>query len=150
MKIFIETFDELTNEILYKIVQERFEVFACEQKITCENEFDGKDEDCIHVYAKDGDKIAAYLRILPKGIGYDDAPGIGRVIVSKDYRRHGLGTVILKEAIKYIKENYNGEKIKLSSQEYVKKLYENVGFKVVSEPYDEAGIQHVKMVYNIK
>ena len=51
MKLCIQKFDEFTNDDLYKILQERFEVFACEQKITCENEFDGKDQDCIHLYA---------------------------------------------------------------------------------------------------
>lgn len=149
MKLYIEKFDELTKEDLYRIMQERFEVFVCEQKITCENELDGKDKDCIHIYAKDGDKIAAYLRILPKGIGYEDAPGIGRVLVNKEYRRYGLGKVILKAAIKYIKENFDDKKIKLSAQLYVKSLYESVGFSVVSDVYNEAGIPHVKMIYNI-
>ena len=86
MKLYVQKFDELTRDDLYAILQERFEVFACEQKITCENEFDGKDKDCVHIYAKDGDKIAAYLRILPKGLAYEDAPSIGRVLVKKEYR----------------------------------------------------------------
>lgn len=149
MRLCIEKFDELTRDDLYRILQERFEVFACEQKITCENEFDGKDKDCIHIYAKDGDKIAAYLRILPKGIGYEDAPGIGRVLVKKEYRGYGLGRVVLRAAIKYIKENFDDKKIKLSSQAYIKSLYESVGFSVVSDEYEEAGIPHVKMIYNI-
>lgn len=149
MRLCIEKFDELTRDDLYRILQERFEVFACEQKITCENEFDGKDKDCIHIYAKDGDKIAAYLRILPKGIGYEDAPGIGRVLVKREYRGYGLGRVVLRAAIKYIEENFNDKKIKLSSQAYIKSLYESVGFSVVSDEYEEAGIPHVKMIYNI-
>ncbi|MBY0755950.1 GNAT family N-acetyltransferase [Clostridium sardiniense] len=149
MRLCIEKFDELTRDDLYRIMQERFEVFACEQKITCENEFDGKDKDCIHIYAKDGDKIAAYLRILPKGIGYEDTPGIGRVLVKKEYRGYGLGRVVLRAAIKYIKENFDDKKIKLSSQAYIKSLYESVGFSVVSDEYEEAGIPHVKMIYDI-
>ncbi len=147
MKLCIQKFDEFTNDDLYKILQERFEVFACEQKITCENEFDGKDYDCIHLYAKDGDKIAAYLRILPKGVGYKDAVGIGRVLVKKEYRGYGLAKVVLREAIKYIKHNFNNEKIKLSSQEYIRSLYESIGFVAISDIYDEAGIPHIKMMY---
>ena len=146
MKLYVQKFDELTRDDLYRILQERFEVFACEQKITCENEFDGKDKDCIHIYAKDGDKIAAYLRVLPKGLAYEDAPSIGRVLVKKEYRGYGLAKVVVKEAIK---ENFNDKKIKISSQLYVKDLYESLGFHVVSDVYDEAEIPHIKMIYDI-
>ena len=149
MKLYVQKFDELTRDDLYRILQERFEVFACEQKITCENEFDGKDKDCIHIYAKDGDKIAAYLRVLPKGLAYEDAPSIGIVLVKKEYRGYGLAKVVVKEAIKYIKENFNDKKIKISSQLYVKDLYESLGFHVVSDVYDEAEIPHIKMIYDI-
>ena len=150
MKLYVQKFDELTRDDLYAILQERFEVFACEQKITCENEFDGKDKNCVHIYAKDGDKIAAYLRILPKGLSYEDAPSIGRVLVKKEYRGYGLAKVVVKEAIKYIKENFNDKNIKISSQLYVKDLYKSLGFYEVSGVYEEAEIPHIKMIYDIE
>lgn len=48
-------------------------------------------------------------------------------------------------AIQYIKDNFTENKIVLSSQLYAKELYESVGFVVVSDIYDEAGIPNVKM-----
>ena len=41
------------------------------------------------------------------------------------------------------------DKITLSAQCYIKELYKSVGFKEVSEQYEEAGIPHVKMKFEI-
>ncbi|CUP72646.1 acetyltransferase [Clostridium baratii] len=150
MRLTTKEFNELTLKELYMISRERFEVFVCEQKITCENEFDNRDEECIHIYIQEGEKFVGYLRILPKGLEYDDAPAIGRVLITKEFRKMGIGKIMLRAAIRYIKENFDSNIIKLSSQEYVKSLYESVGFKISSDIYDEAGIPHVEMTYTIE
>ncbi|CUQ21059.1 GNAT family N-acetyltransferase [Clostridium baratii] len=150
MRLTTKKFNELTLKELYTISRERFEVFVCEQKITCENEFDNRDEESIHIYIQEGEKFVGYLRILPKGLEYDDAPAIGRVLITKEFRKMGIGKIMLRAAIRYIKENFDSNIIKLSAQEYVKSLYESVGFKVSSDVYDEAGIPHVEMIYTIE
>lgn len=150
MRLTIKKFNELTTKELYTISRERFEVFVCEQKITCENEFDNRDEKSIHLYVEEGEKFVGYLRILPKGLEYDDAPAIGRVLITKEFRRKGIAQIMLRAAIKYVKENFDDDILKLSAQQYVKSLYEEVGFTVCSEPYEEAGIPHVEMSYKIK
>ena len=124
MRLTTKKFNELTLKELYTISRERFEVFVCEQKITCENEFDNRDEESIHIYIQEGEKFVGYLRILPKGLEYDDAPAIGRVLITKEFRKMGIGKIMLRAAIRYIKENFDSNIIKLSAQEYVKSLYE--------------------------
>lgn len=148
MKLEIKSFSELSLEELYEICKVRFEVFVCEQKITVEQDFDDKDQKCHHMFLKDNNKIIAYCRIVPKGLSYDGA-SIGRVLVLKEYRKRSLGQKLMEEAKRFIIDELGEEKIILSAQMYVKGLYESVGFKQISEVYDEAGIDHVKMEYSI-
>ena len=53
MNFEIKSFNELTVDDMYEIAKARFEVFVCEQKITCEQDFDDKDKKCHHVFLKD-------------------------------------------------------------------------------------------------
>lgn len=44
----VKYFNELNINELYDIAKARYEVFVCDQKITCENDFDDKDKDCMN------------------------------------------------------------------------------------------------------
>ena len=140
----IKEFDELTLKELYEITRSRFEVFVQEQKIICEEELDGVDDKCIHIFLEENQKVVAYCRIVPKGINYENI-SIGRVLVLKQFRRKGIAQEMLNVAIEYIKLNFKDNKIVLSSQLYAKELYESAGFIVKSDIYEEAEIPHVKM-----
>ena len=93
---------------------------------------------------KDGERIVAYSRILPKGLSYDHA-SIGRVLVLQSYRRKGVAQEMMKACIEFIKQNFDETEIIISAQLYVKAMYESVGFKVISDVYDEVNIPHIKM-----
>ena len=151
-EIRIKAFNELNISELYEIVKARYEVFACEQEITCENDFDDKDKECIHLFVIDkenrSEKVVGYCRLLPPGLSYYDA-SIGRVLVLKEHRGKGLAREMMIKAINEIEKNYKVNKITLSAQCYIKELYKSVGFKEVSEQYEEAGIPHVKMKFEI-
>ena len=140
----IKEFGELTLKQLYEITRSRCEVFIQEQKIICEEELDGLDEKCIHVFLEENKRVVAYCRIVPKGINYENI-SIGRVLVLNEFRKKGIAQEMLKETVEYIKSNFQENKIVLSSQLYAKSLYESVGFIVTSDIYEEAGIPHVKM-----
>ncbi|MCQ2969441.1 MAG: GNAT family N-acetyltransferase [Clostridium sp.] len=144
MNIKICKFNELTVKEMYEIAKSRFEVFAMEQKIIQEPELDGKDEECYHVFYKDNNKVVAYCRIVPSGVAYENT-SIGRVLVLSDYRRKGLAQVMIKEALKFIKEKLDEQTVVLSGQVYAKGLYESVGFKQISDVYNEVDIPHIKM-----
>ncbi|MBE6053386.1 MAG: GNAT family N-acetyltransferase [Clostridium sartagoforme] len=145
-------FNELNISELYEIVKARYEVFACEQEITCENDFDDKDKECLHLFVIDKinieERVVGYCRLLPPGLSYKEA-SIGRVLVLKEYRNIGLAREMMLKAIREIKNNYKTNNITLSAQSYIKGLYLSVGFKEISEEYEEAGIPHVKMNFRI-
>lgn len=144
----IKHFNDLTVEEFYEIAKARYEVFACEQHIFEENDFDDTDKVSYHVFSYDNDKIVAYLRIIPKEFSHYENTGIGRVLVLKEYRRSGLAKKMVDFAIDFITETLKEDSISLSAQEYISSLYEKCGFIAVSDVYLEVGIPHVEMEYN--
>jgi len=145
MEKFIKRFNELSLDELYEILKVRIGVFVIDQKCLYQ-ELDDKDKKAFHVYIKEDDKIKAYLRILDKGILFEEV-AIGRVLTTE--RGKGFGNIILKEGIRIAKEKMNANKIKIEAQSYAKGYYEKFGFKQVSDEFLEDGIPHIKMILDI-
>lgn len=143
MQVRIKSFEDLTKHELYEILRLRVDVFVVEQACPYP-EIDGKDYDAIHIYLENDGEILAYSRVYKEV----DEVHLGRVIAKE--RRKGHATLILKEAIKAAKEKYQAKKITIEAQTYAKKLYEKVGFVEDSEVFLLDGIEHVKMVLQIK
>ena len=98
-----------------------------------------------HLYINDDSKIIAYLRIIEKGVSYDEI-SIGRVLVNKDYRGKGLARQMMLIAISFIEKELNETEIRISAQAYLVKFYESLGFKLVSDKYLEDDIPHIEML----
>ncbi|MFS3913904.1 GNAT family N-acetyltransferase [Bacillus australimaris] len=143
MKWTCQTFEQLSKEDLYLILMERVNVFVVEQ--TCPYpEIDYRDQEALHLVAKEDNAIVAYCRIFQSGIMYKEA-SIGRVLVTQAGRKKGYGKILLDKAIE--KLNELGEpRIKIQAQAYLKSFYESFGFNAVSDCYDEDGIPHLDMV----
>ncbi len=141
----IKHFKDLNIDEFFEIAKARYEVFACEQKITQENDFDNLDKECYHIFSLDNNTITSYARIIPKQCSTYDDTSIGRVLVNKNYRGNGLSKKLMLKSIEFINNNLNEEHITLSAQYYIKDLYKSLGFKEISDVYDEVGIPHVKM-----
>jgi len=144
LSIIIKTFEELTNQELYSILQLRSEIFVVEQNCAYQD-LDGKDQTALHVLGIKNERIVAYTRIFKPG-SYFEFASIGRVIVAKNERQHKYGYDIMKASVEAIKNHFNQTKIKLSAQCYLKKFYNNLGFYEVGEEYLEDGIPHVSMI----
>lgn len=144
MNFEIKAFNNLTVDEMYEIAKSRFEVFVCEQEITSEQDFDDKDKMCHHVMLKENGRVVAYSRIVPNGMGYDYT-SIGRVLVLESHRRKGIAQKMMEACLQFIKNSLDESTVVLSAQLYVKDLYESVGFKIISDVYDEVSIPHVKM-----
>lgn len=142
----IKSYKDLTIDELYEIVKARFEVFVMEQRITCENDFDDVDKQCHHIFCYEQGKVVAYARLIPSGISYDTA-SIGRVLVLEQARRKGMAKEMMVRSVAWMLEAWEVQAITLSAQAYVVPLYEAVGFRAISEVYEEAEIPHVKMSY---
>lgn len=145
MKWELKKFDELNVEEIYKILKLRIEVFVVEQECAYQD-CDGKDQKSYHLFLEDEGRIAAYLRILKRGLSFDEV-AIGRVIVNKDYRGKGLAREMMLKAIKFIEEELNEKEIKIQAQVYLVDFYGSLGFKKISEEYLEDNIPHVDMLY---
>ena len=143
--ILYKKFNELTLEELYEILKLRSEVFVVEQKCIY-NDIDGKDLTSSHIMIKENGKIKAYLRALQPGVSYEDA-SLGRVLVSPDARGKGYAKTIVTKGVEYILNNFNTTKITIGAQEYLKNFYSEIGFKPISEVYDEDGIPHLDMTF---
>ncbi|MBT0607125.1 GNAT family N-acetyltransferase [Aequorivita echinoideorum] len=144
MEIEIKTFEELTKNDLYKMLQLRSEVFVVEQDCVYQD-VDGKDVKAIHILGWEDDILVAYARCFHPGDYFEDA-SIGRVLVRENYRKLGYGHEITKASIQAIKTKVKADKIKISAQTYLVIFYESHGFKTVGDRYMEDGIPHIAMI----
>jgi ElaA protein len=144
LNIQIKTFSELTTNELYELLQLRSEVFVVEQDCVYQ-ELDGKDQKALHVLGFKDEKIVAYTRVFKPGDYFENA-SIGRVVVKKNERQFKYGYDIMEASIKAIKTQYNETTIKISAQTYLKRFYNNLGFKEIGEAYLEDGIPHIAML----
>lgn len=144
----IKRFKDLTGEELYKILSLRSSVFVVEQECIYQD-CDAKDLEAYHLFCTDNNKVIATLRILDKGVSYDEV-SIGRVAVDKEYRRNSLGRRAMEKAITFIKDTYGETEVRISAQVYIKDFYKSLGFIESSEEYLEDNIPHIEMIKNIK
>ncbi|WP_108508863.1 GNAT family N-acetyltransferase [Polynucleobacter acidiphobus] len=116
----------------------RLTVFVNEQQVPEELELDDDDPTAWHAVVLDHGKAIATGRLLRNG-------KIGRLAVLKEYRGLGLGSELLKTLVSYGRQ----EGIKqffLHAQTSAVSFYERHGFKVIGLAFEEAGIDHIKMV----
>lgn len=141
MKLVVKHFSELNVKELFEIYRLRVSVFVVEQHCPYQ-EVDDADPAAYHIWLEDAEGIQAYARVLPSGIAFPTAM-IGRVIAVR--RRCGLGSRIVREAVRVAKECCNADKITIEAQVYARSLYEQLGFRQTSEEFLEDGIPHIQM-----
>jgi len=115
----------------------RGQVFILEQQIDWDIEFDGLDPECVLFTAYIDDVAVGAARL------YHDK--VGRVATLKEYRKKGVATAIMDKIEEYAKEN-NMPSLKLHAQLYVKDFYEQLGYQALGPVFQEADIDHIKMV----
>ena len=143
---FVEkSFDALTTNELYALLQLRAEVFVVEQDCVYQD-VDGKDQKAIHVLGYKDHDLVAYTRIFRPGDYFKQA-SIGRVVVRKNERQHKYGYQLMQHSIAVILHQFNEADIKISAQTYLEKFYNNLGFKETGDRYLEDGIPHMSMLY---
>ncbi|MBF0266719.1 MAG: GNAT family N-acetyltransferase [Gammaproteobacteria bacterium] len=119
-------------------------VFIDEQKVSEELEWDDEDKISTHLVVYQDNKAIASARYYKIGhITY-----IGRMAVLLDYRRQGVGYLLLKKCIDDIKKT-NTQKIIIHAQETVLQFYQQQGFIEKGEKFYEADIAHKKMILEL-
>jgi ElaA protein len=140
-------FNQLTPHELYAILQLRNEVFVVEQNCVFQDA-DNKDEISYHVMGWQDDHLAAYTRLVPEGVAYEES-SIGRVVTSPKMRNKGLGRELMLESINILYSIWGKKPIKIGAQLYLKSFYESFGFQQTSKVYLEDGIEHIEMLLKI-
>ena len=120
----------------------RFTVFVDEQRVPESIELDDRDPHCIHLLAhNDGE---------PVGTGRIDlamSGKVGRLAVVASRRGQGVGTALM-ECAHGIARDHALDTVWCNAQVAAVPFYENLGYRITSgEPFDEAGIPHVRMEY---
>ena len=139
-----KSFEDLSKEELYKILQLRASVFVVEQNCPYQD-CDDKDQPSYHLMGWQGPDLVAYTRLLPAGIAYENELSIGRVVTSVASRGTGIGKELMKESIKAATALFGKKPITISAQLYLLKFYESFGFISIGQPYLEDHIEHIKM-----
>lgn len=144
MSFIVKHFKELNTTELYEILKTRAEIFVVEQDCVYQD-LDDKDQDAIHVFCwNDSGRIAGCLRVFWKD--HDEAAGVAQIgrVVTLEHGK-GLGGKMLREGVRIATDILKAKKIYLEAQEYAIGYYVKEGFEVVSDPFMEDGIPHVKM-----
>ena len=147
MNWILKSFDDLTAKELYAILQLRCEVFVVEQNCPYLDE-DNKDQRCYHLMGWKDDLLAAYTRILPAGLAFEEA-SIGRVVTSPKARGAGIGRALMEKSIEELYKLYGNVPIHIGAQLYLNEFYSSLGFDKISEIYLEDGIQHIGMLKKV-
>ena len=120
-------------------------VFIDEQGIAEPDEWDDLDDQAIHLLAWQEARPVGTARILLSG----DIGKIGRVCVLQDARGAGLGVGLIKAAVDKLRDCHGIMQAKLSSQVHAIGFYEKLGFTVIGQEYDDAGIPHRDMILDL-
>ena len=123
----------------------RREVFIVEQGVSEADEVDGLDDSAIHLLASDGAAPVGPARLLIKG----DTGKIGRVCVRAPARGTGLGAALIRAALEELRRQPGVTLAVLGAQSHATGFYEKLGFRVVGEPFLDAGIPHRQMVLDL-
>lgn len=125
----------------------RREVFILEQNVSEDEEWDGRDDEALHLLARDAQNRAiGTARILIEG----KTGKIGRVAVRKSARGTGIGAALIRAALEELRTLPGITRAELGAQTHAIGFYEKLGFVAYGPEYDDAGIPHRDMVLDLE
>ncbi|MCM3600904.1 GNAT family N-acetyltransferase [Robertmurraya korlensis] len=132
------------QEDLQKAFSIREKVFVEEQGVPLEEEFDQfdtLDADCEHILVYYQDEAVGTGRVR-----YVDHFGkLERICILKDYRKYGLGKLIIS-ALEEIALEKGMTHAKLHGQTQAEGFYQKLGYYTASDVFMDADIPHVLMI----
>jgi predicted GNAT family N-acyltransferase len=118
----------------------RFAVFVAEQRVPPEIEMDERDARCVHLLARDGAACVGTARI-----DLEHAGKIGRLAVLAGHRRHGVGSALMRRCHE-IAARHGLREVWCHAQVGAVPFYESLGYAATGPVFEEAAIEHRKMV----
>jgi predicted GNAT family N-acyltransferase len=122
----------------------RFDVFVDEQKVPRELEMDDRDDVCLHWLARDAEGAA----IGTVRLDIEKAGKVGRLAVLAENRRRGVGTALMERLHAAARER-GLTSLWCHAQTAAVPFYSRLGYSITSDPFDEAGIEHVTMAHTL-
>lgn len=141
-------FEELSCQQFYSVAKLRQDVFIVEQQ-SIYPDLDGLDQTAMHFLYWSSHHANAELlgygryRTLSSDLDFK----IERVVFSPQWRKKGIGSVIMRSMLQDITMQDERAHISLSAQIGALAFYQKLGFEAEGEPYDDGGIAHITMVY---
>lgn len=121
-------------------------VFIEEQGVSEAEEMDDEDAAATQLLATTGDADpvgTARVRFVD-----DDTAKIERVAVLRSHRGEGLGSELMHAAEAHARDQ-GASTARLHGQVAVVEFYERLGYEIVGDRFEEAGIPHRKMVKSL-
>jgi predicted GNAT family N-acyltransferase len=120
----------------------RIAVFVDEQGVPADAELDGHEPAATHLLASSRGRPVGTLRwrVVPAGTAK-----IERVAVLREARSLGVGRALLAEALRQAAATPAITEAVLHAQTHAQAFYRRFGFVAEGEPFDEDGIEHVRM-----
>lgn len=118
----------------------RVRVFCDEQGVAREAELDGLDDEATQIVALDQRGIIATCRLR----FLDDGCKLERMAVERRHRGGGGGSRLL-EAAEDEARRQGASVMLLHAQRRAEGFYAAAGYQAEGEPFDEEGIEHVRM-----
>jgi predicted GNAT family N-acyltransferase len=122
----------------------RSTVFIDEQRVPPGLEFDDRDSACRHVLAFDGDTAIGTGRL-----DLEYGGKIGRVAIVATHRRTGVGRAIMWRLHDIAREQHQ-PRLWCHAQVTAVPFYERLGYVRSGPVFVEAGIDHVRMDYEVR
>jgi predicted GNAT family N-acyltransferase len=129
------------DEELRSALEVRRQVFVQEQGVSEDLEYDGYDDEALHMVVRDEERVIGTARV--RFLTTNQAK-IERIAILKPFRRRGIGSSILS----FLKIDLKNRQIKhvvLHAQYAVTAFYKSCGFVKIGSPFWEDGIKHIKM-----
>lgn len=140
-KITIQSFENLSKTDLFYMLQLRCQIFVVEQNCPY-LDIDSNDLVALHLLLKNNHQLIGTLRIIKK----ENEVKIGRVAIHKNFRKLGLGKLMMTQAHQKIKSTWGEILIRISAQQYLEDFYKNLGYSSTGKKYLEDNIPHLEMV----
>lgn len=131
---------ELTACQITKADRIRIEVFVEEQNVPLAEEFDAQDQTARHFGVFKDAQMAGTARLVVD----DKIATIGRIAILKEYRKQGLGTLLIQKIIAEAKKQ-DIKEIVIGAQLQALDFYNKLGFQAEGPVFMDGGIPHRTM-----
>lgn len=145
--MFVAHTKDTMSDLYLDALKIRNQVFVREQGVPLDREIDNYEAYTIHfVLFQDTETPMATVRLLPLE---DGKIKVQRMAVLKEFRKKGLGKVIMEAAETFANE-HDYQQLVLGAQLTARDFYQRLGYQAEGDIFLDAGIEHVTMTKTLQ